>query len=84
MSTSSSIDDVLVSIVVPCYNVERWLEACLRSILAQTHRRIEVIAVNDRSTDGTGTVLDRMAAEDARLRVIHAEFGRYVYHSEYE
>lgn len=66
-------DDVLVSIVVPCYNVERWLEACLRSILAQTHHRIEVIAVNDRSTDGTGALLDRMAGEDERLRVIHAE-----------
>lgn len=63
-------DDVLVSIVVPCYNVELWLEACLRSILAQTHRRIEVIAVNDRSTDGTGVILAQLSKEDDRLQVL--------------
>lgn len=66
------IPDELVSIVVPCYNVAAYVEQCITSLLAQTYLNLEVIAVNDLSTDDTGAVLDRMATGDKRLRVIHA------------
>jgi chlorobactene glucosyltransferase len=64
-------DVPLVSILVPARNEEhRVLEACLHSILAQDYGQFEVIAVNDRSTDATGTILETLSNRDARLRVI--------------
>ena len=60
-----------VSVVVPVYNKVEYVERCLRSVLAQEMEGFEVIAVDDGSTDGSGAVCDRLAAEDARLRVIH-------------
>lgn len=66
------IPEVNVSFVVPCYNVERYVAECIGSILAQkTSRTFEVVAVDDGSTDSTGTILDSIAVEDARARVIH-------------
>ena len=61
----------LISVIVPCYNVEQWAERCISSLLAQTHPNFEVVAVNDCSTDGTGSLLDRMALADERLRPVH-------------
>jgi chlorobactene glucosyltransferase len=64
----------LVSILVPARNEQhRVLEHCIRSILAQDYGSFEVIAVNDRSTDETGTILARLAKSDERLRVIEGE-----------
>src|SRR5262245_29418150 len=61
----------LVSILVPARNEEhRVLAACIHSILAQDYGRFEVIAVNDRSTDATGAMLETLAEGDQRLRVI--------------
>jgi cellulose synthase/poly-beta-1,6-N-acetylglucosamine synthase-like glycosyltransferase len=61
----------LVSVLVPARNEEhRVLADCVRSILAQDYGRFEVIAVNDRSTDGTGAILEALAKSDERLRVI--------------
>ena len=60
-----------VSIVVPARNEERNVEEALRSVLAQRGVPLEVIVVDDRSEDATGAILDRMAAEDARLKVVH-------------
>jgi cellulose synthase/poly-beta-1,6-N-acetylglucosamine synthase-like glycosyltransferase len=59
------------SIVFAARNEARAIEAALRSLLRQDHPRLEVIAVDDRSDDGTGEILDRMAAEDPRLAVVH-------------
>ena len=61
----------LLSILVPCYNEELNAVETLGSALAQRYPNIEVIAINDGSSDGTAAVLDRMAAADSRLRVIH-------------
>lgn len=61
------------SILVPVYNVEPWLGQCLDSILGQTFREFEVVAVDDGSTDGSGGILDRYAAADPRIRVIRQE-----------
>lgn len=64
-------DAPLVSVLVPARNEEgRVLSNCVRSILAQDYARLEVVAVNDRSTDATGAILNAIAKADARLRVI--------------
>ncbi len=60
-----------VSIIIPVYNAEAFLERCLDSLLAQSHTDWEAICVNDGSRDGSGSILDRYAAEDGRFRVIH-------------
>jgi len=62
-----------VSIVIPIYNVERYLRECLESVLAQTLRDIEVICVDDGSTDGSLAVAQEFAAVDARVCVVAAE-----------
>lgn len=70
----ASTDTPLVSILVPARNEQhRVLENCIRSILAQDYPRFEVIAVNDRSTDSTGAILDALAKSDKRLRVIEGQ-----------
>ena len=66
-------DTPIVSIVVPAYNGERHIRQCVESVLAQTMPDFELICVNDGSTDGTGSLLDDMAARDDRMRVIHQE-----------
>lgn len=62
-----------VSIVVPVYNGERYLEKCIESILRQTHADMELILINDGSRDNSGTICDHWAKKDARIRVIHQE-----------
>ena len=61
----------LMTFVVPVYNTEATVGACLDSALAQTVRDIEVVCVDDGSPDGAGEVLDRYAARDGRVRVLH-------------
>ncbi len=63
----------LVAVCVPARNEEANIEACVRSLLAQTHRRVEVLVYNDQSTDGTGEILARLAAEDVRVRPVPAQ-----------
>jgi len=63
----------LVSILVPCFNEQDNGEDTLRAALGQHYRNIEVIAINDGSSDATGELLDRLAAGEPRLRVIHLE-----------
>jgi len=64
-----------ISVIVPVYNVAKELPRCLDSILAQTYPNLEIIAVNDGSSDTSGQVLDRYAAIHPRIRVIHQENG---------
>ena len=64
---------VQVSVIIPVYNVEQWLPACLDSVLAQTLSDIEVICVNDCSPDGCAAILGGYASRDARIRVISLE-----------
>ena len=64
-----------ISVIIPVYNAEPFLPACLDSVLAQTHQNLEIILINDGSTDGSGAVCDRYAAMDGRIRVVHQENG---------
>lgn len=64
-----------ISIIVPVYNVADHLPRCLDSILAQTYADIEIVAVNDGSSDISGEILDRYAANHTNVRVIHKENG---------
>lgn len=63
----------LVTVIVPVYNVERYLRRCLDSLLTQTYSRLEIICVDDGSTDGSGSILDEYGAEDSRVIVVHQE-----------
>lgn len=62
-----------ISVLVPAYNVAPWIEKTMESILKQSYSRLEVIVVDDGSTDTTGAILDGIAARDPRVRVIHQE-----------
>lgn len=62
-----------LSVVVPARNEARGIEAALRSLLGLDYPELEIIALDDRSTDGTGSILDRLARDDCRLRVTHIE-----------
>lgn len=64
-------DEPLISVIVPVYNVESYLERCVRSILEQVYANIEIILINDGSTDMSGKKCDLFAAMDSRIKVIH-------------
>lgn len=65
----------LISIIVPVYNVENYLSHCLDSVLSQTFRDIEVLLIDDGSTDNSGKICDQYASKDTRIRVFHKEKG---------
>ena len=65
----------LISVIVPVYNKEAYLRECVDSILEQTYRRIEVILVDDASTDQSGAICDEFGQADTRVRVIHQKNG---------
>lgn len=67
--------DVLVSVIVPIYNVARYLPACLDSVLAQTCRNFELILVDDGSPDECPSICDEYAGKDSRIKVIHKRNG---------
>ena len=67
--------DELISVIVPVYNGEAYLPTCMKSLLEQTYRALEVILVDDGSKDGSGRMCDAYAAQDSRVRVRHQENG---------
>ena len=60
-----------ISIVVPVYNVENYIEECINSIINQTYKNLEIILVDDGSTDSSGKICDKFAKNDDRIKVIH-------------
>lgn len=67
--------DKLISVIVPVYNVEKYLKKCIDSIINQTYRNLEIILVDDGSPDNAGKICDEYALKDHRIRVIHKENG---------
>lgn len=63
----------LISVIIPCYNVEKYIDRCIESVVNQTYRNLEIILVDDGSTDGTGKICDRYLQTDKRVKVIHKE-----------
>ncbi|MFV0417115.1 MAG: glycosyltransferase family 2 protein [Dysgonomonas sp.] len=61
----------LVSVLIPCYNVEKYVEESVNSILKQTYTNLEIIAINDCSTDNTGNILQQLADKDSRITVVN-------------
>ena len=70
---SKGCADELVSVIIPIYNIEPYLRRCVDSVLAQTYRSLEIILVDDGSTDKCGEICDEYAARDNRIKVIHKE-----------
>ncbi|MGN1159551.1 MAG: glycosyltransferase family 2 protein [Lachnospiraceae bacterium] len=62
-----------ISVIVPAYHAEPFLEGCLKSICCQTYDDLEILVIDNGSTDRTGEIADRLAAEDSRIKVIHEE-----------
>jgi glycosyltransferase involved in cell wall biosynthesis len=73
MNNSGHSADIKVSIIVPVYNVAPYIKDCLESLIHQTLQEIEIILINDASTDASGAICDTYAQKDSRIIVIHRE-----------
>ncbi|MGN0417678.1 glycosyltransferase family 2 protein [Anaerostipes faecalis] len=60
-----------ISVIIPVYNCEKYLQTCLESVITQSHRDLEIIIIDDGSTDSSGNICDRFAENDSRIIVIH-------------
>lgn len=69
-------NDPLISIIIPVYNSERYLEKCVNSVLNQTYKNLEIILVDDGSTDLSPRMCDAFSVQDSRIKVIHQENQR--------
>lgn len=67
----TNYSDILVSVVVPIYNVENYLRQCIDSILIQTHKNLDIILIDDGSIDSSGHIADEYAQSDTRITVVH-------------
>ncbi len=67
--------DKTISVIIPVYNVASYLEEALRSVMSQSYQALEILVIDDGSTDSSGTICDRLAGEDSRIRVIHQKNG---------
>lgn len=65
------VTDILLSIIVPVYNIHEYLPQCIESIIGQSHKKLQIILVDDGSTDGSGRICDDYARQDERIEVIH-------------
>ena len=61
----------MISVIIPVYNVEKYLNECLNSVCSQTFENLEIILVDDGSTDDSSKICDEWSAKDSRVRVIH-------------
>jgi glycosyltransferase involved in cell wall biosynthesis len=71
MPNNNKTSDVSVSVVIPVYNSRKYLSVCLESVTKQSYRPLEIILINDGSTDGSGELCDAYAGQDKRIKVIH-------------
>ncbi len=64
-----------VSVIVPVYNVEKYINRCIDSVVSQTYKDIELILVDDGTKDNSGIICDERAKEDNRIKVVHKQNG---------
>ena len=60
-----------ISVIVPIYNAEKYLERCVKSLIAQTFHDIEILLIDDGSTDASSILCTRLKKEDSRIRILH-------------
>lgn len=69
------MNNILISIIIPCYKVEIYLSKCINSIIEQTYKNLEIFLVDDGSPDNSGKICDNYAKKDCRIKVIHKQNG---------
>ena len=69
------MENELISVIVPVYNVEKYLDRCISSIVDQTYSDLEILLIDDGSTDRSGGICDAWMQKDKRIRVIHKKNG---------
>ena len=69
------MEKIILSVIIPVYNVEKYLRKCVDSVLAQDIADMEVILIDDGSPDNSGAICDEYAEKDTRVKVIHKENG---------
>ena len=69
------MNDPLISVIIPVYNVEKYLNKCLNSVINQTYSNLEIILIDDGSSDTSGKICDEYAMKDSRIRVVHKNNG---------
>ncbi len=74
-ATRGVVPSPLISVIVPVYNVQAYLAQCVESIQLQTYTNLEIVLVDDGSTDGSGDMCDELSREDARIMAVHKENG---------
>lgn len=65
----------LITVIIPVYNIQEYIGACMKSVLAQTYRNLQILAVNDGSTDHSREILEKYASEDSRITILDQENG---------
>lgn len=75
MKKNKKREDILVSVIVPVFNVEKFLEKCVNSITNQTYKNLEILLVDDGSTDNSGIICDNFSNNDNRIKVFHKKNG---------
>lgn len=73
----------MISVIVPVYNVEKYLPKCIDSIINQTYTDLEILLIDDGSTDNSGKICDNYAQKDKRIKVIHKKKRRSQFSSQY-
>ena len=68
-------EKALITVIIPVYNTLEYLPRCVQSVMAQTYENLEILLVDDGSTDGSSELCDGFAAKDPRVRVLHKENG---------
>ena len=75
VSGDEMIMEELISVIIPVYNVAEYLPQCLMTVCGQTYKNLEIILIDDGSTDGSGRICDEWGQKDPRIRIIHKENG---------